>query len=943
MQSYEQKIAELEEELKAKDREITIEAALERVRAISISIQNTSELQKVVHAVAQELHNMEMDVTGVFLAINNNEIDKKFTFWGSAGVAEKYVKKATIPFLNRPIYTTLAEAATKDAGFFTEEYCKEEKIEFFKHLFKYPPYNSSSPEWKEQLLSCEGGYTRSVFVSHYTSIFVVNFFGRKLSDSDNNILIRFGKVFEQSYIRFLDLQKAEVQAKNAFKEAALDRIRAEIASMRTAEDLNRITPVIWQELKTLEVPFIRCGISIIDETEENIRLYLTTPGGKALGALNLSFTANDLTRKTVDHWKKGIVYKEHWDEQQFINWTTSMVEMGQIDNAEDYRGAASSPESLYLHFIPFAQGMLYVGDIAPLTDEKLHLVVAIAKVFSIAYARYEDFKNLEEAKNKIEITVRELKAVQEKLKDLDRVKSRFFANISHEFRTPLTLINGPLEDLLNGGKPQKFIDLAPAMYRNSKRLLQLINQLLDLSKLDAGSYKLNTSREDIVPFIKQIVHSFSSLAKRKNIELELKVDDQLEARISEDTLRFYFDDDVIEKIVTNLLSNAIKFTPEGGKVTASLGLPKNKKDVLEIKVEDTGVGIPAKKIPFIFNRFYQVDDSDKRYYEGSGIGLALLKELVEIHQGNISVSSEVNKGTIFYCYLPMNKKIISGTDKKPDKSTLSEILPEEPVQIPEDELSNTDKDAPVVLVVEDQADVRKYIREKLQDNYIVMEAGDGKEGLETALNEIPDLVISDVMMPRMDGFELCRTLKTNDRTSHIPIIILTARAEDSDKITGLETGADAYLVKPFNSQELSVRVNNLIIIRKKLRKAFSNKLVIKPADITVTSRDQLFMEKLLAIVESHIGDTQFSVDALGKEMAMSASQLNRKLKAIIDQSSQQFIRSVRMERARDLLKKDGGAISEISWLVGFEDPGYFSKVFKKQFGCLPSEKEKFPE
>ena len=309
---------------------------------------------------------MKLDITGVFLGIKNDEIDKQFTFWGSTGVAETYMKRAAIPFLDRPIYTVLAEATTKDERFFEEEYTKEEKIEFFEHLFKHPPYNSSTLEWRNQVLSREGGYTRSVVVSHFTFIFVVNHFGIKLSDEDNQILKRFGQVFEQSYTRFLDLQKAETQAREAIKQASLDRIRGEIASMRTTDDLNRIIPIIWRELKILEVPFIRCGVFIVDVGDKKVQVFLSTPEGKSLGIFNLLYAANKLRAISFGNWKRKQVYKEHWDKDEFIEWTNSMIRLGQVQNAEIYQGSANPPETLNLHFIPFAQGMLYVGDVSPL-------------------------------------------------------------------------------------------------------------------------------------------------------------------------------------------------------------------------------------------------------------------------------------------------------------------------------------------------------------------------------------------------------------------------------------------------------------------------------------------------------------------------------------------------------------------------------------------------
>jgi signal transduction histidine kinase/DNA-binding response OmpR family regulator len=520
---------------------------------------------------------------------------------------------------------------------------------------------------------------------------------------------------------------------------------------------------------------------------------------------------------------------------------------------------------------------------------------------------------------------------------LDHMKSRFFANISHEFRTPLTLIIGPIEDLLNDKNAQKFREPLLYIHRSSKRLLQLINQLLDLSKLDVGNYQLNTSRDDIIPFVKQIVHSFSSMAYRKNILLETEVDPRLKNDLRNEAVWFYFDEDVLEKILTNLLANAFKFTPADGNIIVSICFSEN--GMLELKVEDTGTGIPSEKIPFIFDRFYQADDSHKKQYEGTGIGLALVKELVELHKGTITVKSTINSGTTFSCYFPFNKK-------NPSKiTTINKILFENPVEV----IAATENEGPEengngsqasVLVVEDQQDVRKYIRSKLADAYTVLEAKNGKEGFDMARQHIPDLVVSDVMMPLMDGFELCQQLKTDDFTSHIPVILLTARAEDIDKLTGLETGADAYLIKPFNSKELLLRVHNLIELRNKLRKKFSDKLIVKPSEITVTSKDSEFMQRLLDTVEKHIGDEKFSVEQLGHEFGMSPSQINRKLKAIINQSASEFIRSIRMQRALELLKNDQATIAEIAYETGFHEPAYFSRVFKNHFGYSPSEVKK---
>ncbi len=526
-----------------------------------------------------------------------------------------------------------------------------------------------------------------------------------------------------------------------------------------------------------------------------------------------------------------------------------------------------------------------------------------------------------------------------KLAELNHLKSKFFANISHEFRTPLTLIIGPLEDLLQNGNDKQFRKVLPEMYRNSKRLLRLINQLLDLSKLDAGDYPVNTNKENIFPFVKQVVNSFSSLAEKRGVTLKVADAGFLQQDLEDASLRFYFDGDIIEKILYNLISNAMRFTPRDGNVTVSLTLPEKHGTFLELKVEDNGAGIEPDHLPFIFDRFYRVDDLSNRQYEGTGIGLSLVKELVEMHGGSIMAESDPGKGATFRCYLPLNKKTTLG---KYNEAAPFAAMP----AAEENEVEEKGNDAPlrkalpVVLIVEDQADVRKYIREKLIDAYNIIEATNGNEGYDKAVAQIPDLVISDIMMPGRDGFELCRLLKQDHRTSHVPVILLTARADDADKLTGLENRADAYLIKPFNAKELLISAHNLIALRNSLRSKFSKKLVVKPSEITVTSQDSLFMQGLLDTVEAHISDEQFSVEQLAHEFGMSASQINRKLKAIINQSAVAFIRSVRMQRALVLLRKNSATIAEIAYDTGFSDPAYFSRVFKIHFGYSPSEAKK---
>ena len=581
-----------------------------------------------------------------------------------------------------------------------------------------------------------------------------------------------------------------------------------------------------------------------------------------------------------------------------------------------------------------------------------YVLVAGGALLSIR--RYQ--VNKMKTRHHLEMTQLEAKT----LRDVDQMKSRFFANISHEFRTPLTLILGPVQkwktlaesqdsttrqdtgDGLQTLMPVLSKDMTMAE-RNAQRLLRLINQLLDLSKIEAGGMKLQAAPGNIVPFVKGIAQSFQSSAGRRNVRLTVEA--------PEDAIEMYFDRDKMEKILTNLLSNAFKFTPEGGEgrvaLTPSFGHPSpiGKGDggegVVEITVRDTGIGIPSDQVDKIFDRFYQVDGSQTREQEGTGIGLALTKELVELHHGTISVTSELGKGIEFVVRLPLGKSHLKEDEVVEETTVIHEppVKVETPVPVEGSQVGvdMADGKGPIVLVVEDNADVRAYIREYLVPTYQVVEARDGAEGVEKAKESIPDLIISDVMMPKMDGYELCKTLKLDEKTSHVPIILLTAKAGQENKIEGLETGADAYLTKPFDAKELLVRIKNLIDLRRKLREKFSVGQVLKPGEIAVTSIDDAFLRKVMGAVEARLSDENFSVEDLAREVAMSRSQLHRKLTALTNQSPSDFIRYMRLHRAMDLLKKNAGTVSETAYVVGFSGVSYFSKCFQEQFGLLPSE------
>ena len=535
----------------------------------------------------------------------------------------------------------------------------------------------------------------------------------------------------------------------------------------------------------------------------------------------------------------------------------------------------------------------------------------------------------------------------ERLAAVDRLKSRFFANISHEFRTPLTLILGPVRQMIaSDTSPEKRRQLLDIVHGNGQKLLLLINQLLDLSKLEAGSMKLAAEKCDLVRLLRGLVMLYQSFADTRGIRLEFKA--------NEEKVEGYFDREKVEKIFNNLLSNAFKFTPDGGTITVSLNASRahpaigensgNEEGQVEVGVSDTGIGISSGNLAHVFDRFYQVDDSTTRAQQGTGIGLALAKELVELHHGSIRVTSEPGRGTAFVVRLPLGMQHL-----RPDEIGTAvegheqEMLAGQTDQwsVPLDEPAATEGQSPghrpIILVIDDNADVRLYVRDTLPVSYEVIEAGDGAEGISRAQEAIPDLIISDVMMPKQDGYEVCRVLKSDERTSHIPVILLTAKAASENKIEGLERGADDFLVKPFEPGELVARVNNLVESRRSLRERFSKGIVLKPGEIAITSIDDAFLQKAMSLVEEHMGDERFGAEQLADEIGLSRMQLHRKLTALTNQSAGDFIRTLRLHRAMSLLQENAGTVSEVAYNVGFSDSSYFAKRFRDQFGCTPGE------
>lgn len=564
-------------------------------------------------------------------------------------------------------------------------------------------------------------------------------------------------------------------------------------------------------------------------------------------------------------------------------------------------------------------------------DQRLLMILSAQAGQLIANARLQE----DARRKKEELAVAQMEA--DKWRELDLLKSRFFADISHEFRTPLTLILEPIEQLIartREGDPHADYHL---IRRNAHRILRLINDILDLSRLEAKSMKLRLAEEDLVSILHPIVKSFSALAEQNQIDLRFSS--------ASPEMPAFIDREKIETVCYNLLSNAFKFTRPHGTIRcqlASVTLESEREPWVWLTVADSGRGIPADKLEHVFDRYYQVTDADRQ--TGSGLGLALTRGLVELHHGTIAVTSTEHAGTSFEVRLPVGRRSFPAEDiaepltpgRREDFSSLDAGLDFGGAAAPDDRQTAA-SDLPLMLIVEDDPDMRRYLCDNLKNAFRVFEASDGEIGLSIARDIIPDIVVSDIGLPAMDGIQFCRTLKQDERTSHIPVLFLTARADQEMKLAGLETGADDYLTKPFHRDELELRVRNLVEGRRRLRERFGRTSALRPSDCSITSADKRFLEKVLGSIERSMGDETFSVENLARDVAMSYSQLHRKLTALLNQSPNHVIRSIRLQRAKDLIERDAGTISEIAYTVGFGSPAYLTKCFHEQFGIVPSQ------
>ncbi|WP_445737389.1 two-component regulator propeller domain-containing protein [Mariniflexile sp.] len=535
--------------------------------------------------------------------------------------------------------------------------------------------------------------------------------------------------------------------------------------------------------------------------------------------------------------------------------------------------------------------------------------------------------------------------------ELNEKKLQFFTNISHEFRTPLTLMINPLQDIMSDDKlnlPIRVKEKHNVIYKNTDRLYRLINELMDFRKLELNKMRIRAQELNAVSFTKDIIGYFKEEAYNRNIHLAVDADVP--------NIPLWADESMLEKIIFNILSNAMKVTPDGGAINIDLlsrddlfVLPLVSETepikVIEIIISDTGPGLEKEQTKRIFERFYQVENLNKTYYGGTGIGLEVVQNFVQLHKGKIEVESKLGEGTTFRILLPAGKIHFSEqellTEVTSAISLKERFVPRVNTEPAKEDISTDEKTSKpyTVLIVEDNTELRNYLRDELKKDYKILVANNGKEGLEISREALPDAIITDVIMPEMDGFEFCKIIKTDIRTSHIPLLMLTAKTRIDDRIEGIGYGADAYMVKPFDMRLLKLRVSQLITSRKLIFDKYFGAISGAEENKNAISIDKEFIQKVLSFINKNMSDSDLSVELLAAELNLSRSQLYRKIKTLTGQTVNEFLRKIRLQRAKQLLETGSANVSEVCYKVGFSSPSYFTKCFKAHFGVLPTEVE----
>lgn len=557
------------------------------------------------------------------------------------------------------------------------------------------------------------------------------------------------------------------------------------------------------------------------------------------------------------------------------------------------------------------------------------------------YIRHRGIKKLRDefAAKQLKTRIEQERKEAERVHELDMLKLKFLTNLSHEFRTPISLILGPADKLLSVKNNGSYSGELNMIRRNAKRLLNLVNQLLDFRKMEEHELRLQSSEGELISFLKELCDSFQDLSERKKIGFVFKT--------YIDQFYTHFDHDKIERILFNLLSNAFKFTPEGGKINLEVDKLPEKSDQqtwIMIKVSDNGIGIPEDKKEKIFENFFQTPTSGSIINHGSGIGLSITKEFVKMHGGNIEVESESGKGSTFYIYLPFTpmKAPASAEQNQPVQKSYTET---EGSQLQEEETGNiipvktsgNTMELPSILLIEDNEDFRFYLKDNLRLSYKVFEAADGKDGWNKALTHHPQLIVSDISMPYIDGIQLTKKLKSDKRTSHIPVILLTALSGEKDQANGLDTGANDYITKPFNFEILKAKIKNLLTLNNTLKNTYTKQVKLLAPDVEIGSDNQKFLKEIIIYLEENLTNSQLSVEELSRHAGMSRSTLYNKILEITGQTPVEFIRNLKLDKAAVLLEKSDMNIAQIAYSVGFSTPNYFAKSFKAKFDMLPSE------
>ncbi len=577
-----------------------------------------------------------------------------------------------------------------------------------------------------------------------------------------------------------------------------------------------------------------------------------------------------------------------------------------------------SPIQALVHYIPDHPGIFHLVTIYEVVGMTLAAYILDTFDFNLRLGKFLDEKQLKEEKKHVI--------------DLERAKSHLYTNLTHEFRTPLTVISGMTEQI--SLHPDKWTKRGTEMIqRNTKRMLNLVNQILDLNKLESGHMTVNRIYGNIVPYLKYITSSFATHAKSNGVTIHLIVDDPV--------IEMDYDPEKALNIASNIISNAINHTPEGGHIYVRLAIiEKRGKPWVEFKIKDTGRGISEEQLPHIFDRFYQADIQPATSRKGSGIGLAMVRELTDLMHGEIEVKSQLGEGTEFI----IRFAITHGAEERNaeiSKSSVNDVvtgfvkptLEQSDLEIVDQHLL---EEVPSLLIVEDNEDVIQYIQTCVDEDYNTYIARDGAEGILKAKELVPDLIISDIIMPVKDGFELCKEVKSDAITSHIPVVLLTGRDDVDSKLEGLDSGADDYMIKPFNPDELKMRLRNLIRVRRMMQQRYQPSETNSFDSPVSDSQEDLFVENVRKVILDRIDDNEYSIAQLCRELGMSRTQLHNKLKAVTGRSASLFIRYIRLNESIKLLKQGELNVSEVAYSVGFKDPSYFSRTFAEEFGYPPS-------